>query len=136
MWGLVRSAQSEDPGRVVLADLPAGAGGMGGAESSGCWPRLLGSGEPELAVRDGQAFGRRLARPDAGLLVPPGGGEPWRLDSTERGTLEGLALVGCPQAAAPLGAGQVRVAVRAAGLNFRDVLIALDMYPGGGGDGR
>ena len=38
----------------------------------------------------------------------------------------------CPQAAAPLAAGQVRVAVRAAGLNFRDVLIALGMYPGGG----
>ena len=34
-----------------------------------------------------------------------------------------------PEAAAPLEAGQVRVAVRAAGLNFRDVLIALGMYP-------
>ncbi|MFF1465903.1 MDR/SDR family oxidoreductase, partial [Streptomyces sp. NPDC058330] len=31
-----------------------------------------------------------------------------------------------------MGAGQVRVAVRAGGLNFRDVLIGLDMYPGGG----
>ena len=29
-------------------------------------------------------------------------------------------------------AGQVRVAVRAAGVNFRDVLIALGMYPGRG----
>ncbi|MGW0517176.1 type I polyketide synthase [Crossiella sp. NPDC003009] len=29
----------------------------------------------------------------------------------------------------PLGAGQVRIAVRAAGLNFRDVLIALGMVP-------
>ena len=132
VWGLVRSVQSEDPGRVVLADLPAGAGGMVGADVLGVLATAVGSGEPELAVRDGQAFGRRLTRPDAGLLVPPDRGEPWRLDSTERGTLEGLALVGCPQAAAPLGAGQVRVAVRAAGLNFRDVLIALDMYPGGG----
>ena len=33
----------------------------------------------------------------------------------------------------PLGPGQVRVAVRAAGLNFRDVLIALGMYPGEAG---
>ena len=43
-----------------------------------------------------------------------------------------------PEAAAPLAAGQVRVAVRAAGLNFRDVLIALGMYPGAavlGGEG-
>ena len=30
----------------------------------------------------------------------------------------------------PLGAGEVRVGVRAAGVNFRDVLIALGMYPG------
>ncbi|KOV64276.1 alcohol dehydrogenase catalytic domain-containing protein, partial [Streptomyces sp. MMG1121] len=29
-----------------------------------------------------------------------------------------------------LAAGEVRIAVRAAGLNFRDVLIALGMYPG------
>ena len=31
--------------------------------------------------------------------------------------------------AAPLDAGQVRIGVRAAGLNFRDVLIALGTYP-------
>jgi NADPH:quinone reductase-like Zn-dependent oxidoreductase/acyl carrier protein len=60
----------------------------------------------------------------------PGDGEPWRLDCQRRGTLDGLALVASPQAVAPLEPGQVRVAVRAAGLNFRDVLIALDMYPG------
>ena len=35
-----------------------------------------------------------------------------------------------PEADAPLADGQVRVGVRAAGLNFRDVLIALGMYPG------
>ena len=29
-----------------------------------------------------------------------------------------------------LGVGEVRVGVRAAGLNFRDVLLALGMYPG------
>ena len=56
---------------------------------------------------------------------------PWRLEAGGRGTLDGLALVPCPQAAAPLAAGQVRVAVRAAGLNFRDVLIGLGMYSAG-----
>ena len=74
---------------------------------------------------------RRVARPAAGL-APPGGGVAWRLEAGGAGTLDGLALAACPQAAAPLGAGQVRVAVRAAGLNFRDVLISLGMYPGGG----
>ncbi len=39
-------------------------------------------------------------------------------------------MVAAPEATAPLGVGEVRVGVRAAGLNFRDVLIALGMYPG------
>ncbi|HEY7146158.1 MAG TPA: beta-ketoacyl synthase N-terminal-like domain-containing protein, partial [Streptosporangiaceae bacterium] len=128
VWGLVRSARSEHPGRVVLADLPAG-GVLGAA--AGVLAGGLGSGEPELAVRDGVAYGRRLVRPSGGLARPAGGGA-WRLEPGGGGTLDGLALVACPGAAAPLGAGQVRVAVRAAGLNFRDVLIGLGMYPGGG----
>ena len=124
VWGLIRSAQSENPGRLVLVDLPLGGGDEGLAAA-------LGSGEPEVAVREGRVFARRLARP-AGGLVPPDDGTPWRLEAAETGTLEGLGLVRCPQAAGPLEPGQVRVAVRAAGLNFRDVLIALGMYPGGG----
>ena len=90
----------------------------------------LGSGEPELAIRDGVAYGRRLARLDSGGLRPPDDAGPWRLDVTERGTLEDLALLPFPLAAEPLRAGQVRIGVRAAGMNFRDVLIGLDMYPG------
>ena len=122
LWGLVRSAQSENPGRLVLADLS-------GTGRAAVLAAALGSGEPELAVRGETAYARRLARLTPGL-VPPSGGLPWRLEVTQRGTLDGLALVACPQAAAPLAAGQVRVAVRAAGMNFRDVLIGLDMYPG------
>ncbi|HEY2265762.1 MAG TPA: polyketide synthase dehydratase domain-containing protein, partial [Streptosporangiaceae bacterium] len=158
VWGLVRSAQSENPGRLVLADLPAadqagpvrtgpvrtgpvrtGTGrpgtvragtGRAGAEpgAAGLLAAALGSGEPEFAVRDGAVYGRRLTR-RAGGLVPPGSG-PWRLAVTGRGTLDDLALVPCPPAgpeSGPLTAGQVRVAVRAAGLNFRDVLVALGM---------
>ena len=126
VWGLVRSAQSENPGRITLVDLPAS-----GPDEGGLLARVAVCGEPEVAVRDGALLGRRLAR-SAGGLVPPGGGVPWRLEATGDGTFDGLALVPCPQAAAALEPGQVRVAVRAAGLNFRDVLIGLDMYPGGG----
>ena len=126
VWGLVRSAQSENPGRLVLVDLPADSAG----DVLGVLAAALGSGEPELAIRGEMALARRLARPAAGSLVPPPGGEPWRLDVTEPGTLDSLALVSCQQAAAPLLPGQVRVAVRVAGLNFRDVLIGLGMYPG------
>jgi len=65
------------------------------------------------------------------VLSAPASESVWRLGITETGTLENLVLEGFPQAEAPLGAGQVRVAVRAAGVNFRDVLIALGMYPDG-----
>ena len=36
----------------------------------------------------------------------------------------------CPEVQAPLQPGQVRVAVAAVGVNFRDVVVALGMYPG------
>jgi NADPH:quinone reductase-like Zn-dependent oxidoreductase/short-subunit dehydrogenase/acyl carrier protein len=125
VWGLVRSAQSENPDRLVLADLDASPGAAAALAAA------IGSDEPELAVRAGITYARRLTRPaTAGQLSPPAGGPPWRLDAERRGTLDGLALISSPEAAGPLGPGQVRVAVRAAGLNFRDVLIALDMYPG------
>nr|CAQ52624.1 type I polyketide synthase, modules 7-8 [Streptomyces violaceoruber] len=120
---LLRTAQSEQPGRVALVDLgrdwsaPVLAGALGHAD------------EPELAVCAERLFTRRLARAaGAGLRVPEVAA--WRLDVTEPGTLENLALLPAPDAQAPLGEGQIRVAVRATGLNFRDVLITLGMYPG------
>ena len=59
-------------------------------------------------------------------------GRDWRLEITERGTLEGLALTSTGDAGGALEAGQVRVDVRAAGLNFLDVFVALGMDPGQG----
>ena len=61
--------------------------------------------------------------------VPEGVGE-WRLVAGGGGSLEDLGLVAAPEVSRPLGVGEVRVGVRAAGLNFRDVLLALGMYPG------
>ncbi|WP_414477428.1 alcohol dehydrogenase catalytic domain-containing protein [Mycobacterium tuberculosis] len=45
------------------------------------------------------------------------------------GTFENLRLELIPDADAPLGPGQVRVAVSAIAANFRDVMIALGLYP-------
>ncbi|MEU1510443.1 beta-ketoacyl synthase N-terminal-like domain-containing protein, partial [Kitasatospora sp. NPDC005748] len=125
VWGLLRSAQSENPGRLVLVDLPAGESGA----PATVLPSAVGSGESELVVRADQAHGRRLARPAGELAVPEG---PWRLEPDAGGSLEGLTPAPAPQTGDPLETGQVRVAVHAAGLNFRDVLIGLGMYPGGG----
>ena len=61
--------------------------------------------------------------------MAPTGEDPWHLGLESSGTLESLALHPNPQGQ-PLAPGQVRIAVHAAGLNFRDVLIALGVYPG------
>ncbi|MER5556443.1 type I polyketide synthase [Streptomyces sp. NPDC002793] len=116
--GLIRSAQAENPGGIVLVDT-----------DDTDVPLLLADGEPEVAVRAGRAHVRRLHRfTGPSLPVPEGGG--WRLDTTARGTLGNLSAVSAPGATRELAEGEIRIAVRAAGLNFRDVLIALDMYPG------
>ncbi|MEV4841595.1 type I polyketide synthase [Nonomuraea sp. NPDC049486] len=53
VWGLVRSAQSEQPGRFVLAEVPEGFSG---------WDAVLASGEPQVRVVDGQILAPRLTR--------------------------------------------------------------------------
>ncbi|MEW1640335.1 SDR family NAD(P)-dependent oxidoreductase, partial [Streptomyces sp. NPDC093801] len=131
VWGLVRSAQSEEPGRFTLLDLdPAGDPDTAGAAALAA---ALASGEPQLAVRGATVRAPRLARSGdhpGDLLVPPAGTAAWRLATSGTGTLEGLRLAPAPDTLAPLEEGQVRIAVRAAGINFRDTLIALGMYPG------
>jgi polyketide synthase 12 len=124
VWGLVRSAQSESPGRFVLIDVEddrAAWGVLGGA---------LAVDESQLAVRGGEVFVPRLVRGGAGGLVAPTDVGEWRLDAGAQGSLESLSLVPAPEMAGSLEPGWVRVGVRAGGLNFRDVLMALGMYPG------
>ncbi len=119
VWGLVRSAQAEHPGRVVLLDTD------GSMEPSA----VIGCGEPQLIVRAGEVYAARLA-PVAAESVLRLPSRAWRLDAGAGGTFEDLVVAPCPPA--DLQAGQVRVAVAAVGVNFRDVLVALGMYPGGG----
>ncbi|MEH0420578.1 SDR family NAD(P)-dependent oxidoreductase [Streptomyces sp. B21-083] len=127
-WGLVRAAQTEHPGRFVLLDLD------GTTESADALPRVLGwahtAREPQSAVRAGNPLVPRLARSGrSGTLTPPPGEPAWRLDTTGGGSLDGLVLVPSPEATAPLALGEVRVAVRAAGLNFRDIAVSLGLAP-------
>ncbi|HEX5493758.1 MAG TPA: SDR family NAD(P)-dependent oxidoreductase, partial [Mycobacteriales bacterium] len=121
-WGLIRSAQAEHPDRLLLVDLDPD-----GTEPSAL-AAALAAGEPQLAVRGGDLFVPRLARAVADPVRP---GEPaWRWAVTGSGSLDDLTRLPYPGAAGPLRPDQVRVSVRAAGLNFRDVLIGLGMYPG------
>ena len=115
VWGLLRSAQNEHPDRFLLVDVDDDP------ESTRILPELLGTGEPQLAIRAGIAYAPRLTRFATGSR---------RLDVSTPGTLDGLTWVPAPEAERPLGHGEVRVEMRAAGVNFRDVLLALGMYPG------
>ncbi|MBP2327048.1 acyl transferase domain-containing protein/NADPH:quinone reductase-like Zn-dependent oxidoreductase/acyl carrier protein [Kibdelosporangium banguiense] len=119
VWGLLRSAQSEHPDRFVLVDVDDQP------ESMRVLPEVFATGEPQLAVRAGVGYAPRLTR----VAASERRGN-WRLDVSAERTLDGLKVVAAPEAERPLGEGEVRVAIRAAGLNFRDVLLALGMYPG------
>ncbi|MCP3803832.1 SDR family NAD(P)-dependent oxidoreductase [Allokutzneria sp. A3M-2-11 16] len=123
VWGLLRVAQAEHPGRFVLVD----GSGPGELVAS-----AVASGEPQLALRDGEVFVPRLASATAGGMSLPSAGA-WRLGMSGKGTLDHLRLEPAPDAMEPLSPKQVRVSVRAAGLNFRDVLNVLGMYPGDAG---
>ncbi|WP_330261489.1 type I polyketide synthase [Streptomyces sp. NBC_00539] len=71
VWGLVRAAQAENPGRFVLLDL----------EDAEVSPKALAAAlatdEPELAVRRGTVLAPRLTRSTAA-----GGASPWDADGT------------------------------------------------------
>ncbi|RAY10624.1 hypothetical protein DPM19_34585, partial [Actinomadura craniellae] len=167
VWGLIRSAQGENPDRIVLLDCSAGGlAPVSGdyAESGDSFDdvvtRLVAAvagGHSQLALRAGQLYTPRLARlaDDDSLALPAGQG--WCLGVPVPGSIDGLVAVpseglefgpdsggleGDPEGGADpgadldggsgrgLGAGLVRVGVRAAGVNFRDVLITLGVYPG------
>ncbi|MGW3123028.1 SDR family NAD(P)-dependent oxidoreductase [Streptomyces sp. NPDC001107] len=124
VWGLVRAAQTEHPDRFVLVDVD------GTTASEDALPRALATGETQFALRDGTVLAPRLARADRDTaLAPPADAAAWHLAVTGDGSLDGLALLPAPHAHAPLAEGEVRIAVRAAGLNFRDVAISLGLVP-------
>ena len=130
VWGLVRATQSENPGRIILADVDdAVADGDRAAVSAAVSPGAA-AGESQFALRGGAVLIPRLVRASSdGVLIPPAGGL-WRLDSVRPGSFDGLAFVPAPEAARELGDGQIRLGVRATGVNFRDVVFSLGMYPG------
>ncbi|MFF0970824.1 SDR family NAD(P)-dependent oxidoreductase, partial [Streptomyces sp. NPDC003283] len=82
-WGLVRSAQTEHPGRVVLVDTD------GSPESERLLAAAVATGEPELTLRAGVASVPELAPlPGAhGAPAVPGAGAPARAAFGSEGTV-------------------------------------------------
>ncbi|MFI6982152.1 type I polyketide synthase [Embleya sp. NPDC050154] len=68
VWGLLRSAQSEHPGRIVLVDLDGGPAGIPALTGPTGLPAVLAAGddEPQFAIRDGALLVPRLVPEPAG----------------------------------------------------------------------
>lgn len=90
--------------------------------------------ERETVLRDGARYAPRITRGLPVIERPLAPGTALRLESRERGTLDALRLA--PFAPPVPGPGQVLIEVAAAGMNFRDVLKALALYPAESPDAR
>ncbi|EDM78860.1 modular polyketide synthase [Plesiocystis pacifica SIR-1] len=129
LWGLMRVAQVENTERqLTIVDIDHNEVSAWGL------PAALACDEEQLALRDGMMLAPRVERPHLqDELFPPMGHLAWHLDVTAKGSLDNLELAPAPHAREKLADYEVRVGVTAAGLNFRDVLNALGMYPGKAG---
>ncbi|HWA85647.1 MAG TPA: SDR family NAD(P)-dependent oxidoreductase [Opitutus sp.] len=122
-WGCGRTAQSECPEwRVSLLDCD-----IKSPPEAAIRELFAAEPEPEVVLREGSRFARRF-RPMAEPKVerdfaPPG----FRVCARHAGRLDALEFRGAAPRRAQ--AGEVEVRVAAAGLNFRDLMKALDIYP-------
>ena len=125
LWGLGRTIIAEQPTlRCRLVDLDASA------DPAGWLTGALGSEmtEPEIAVRQGKFLVPRLLHWARSGQLPMPRSDDYVLAPTERGAIDNLRLTET-DVATPAG-NEVQVRVEAAGLNFRDVLNVLGLYPG------
>ena len=123
VWGLIRSARGEYPGRILrLADLPD-------QEVEGSALALAEDNESELAVRYGVALVARLApmQKTQNTLEAPSCDEPWQVSIERPGSLDGLRFIPASDVLGPLCKGEVRIELQALGLNFLDVVRTLNM---------
>ncbi|MCK6548425.1 acyltransferase domain-containing protein, partial [Myxococcota bacterium] len=129
LWGLgpVLAAEHAEL-RPVCVDLDPARGREGLVALAA---ELAANGaEDRIAYRDGRRFVARLAPVDAHVraTAPLGASEGFALDASRRGVIDALTFTRLtPRAPGP---GDVCITVRAAGLNFSDVLKALGVYPG------
>lgn len=129
LWGLGRVIINEHPGlRVTLVDLGARALD---AEIDGLCEEILSASASrraeEIALRDRRRYVHRLERvdpsSDVAMRTLPAAGSRYRVEVAATG----VALREIPHGEP--GADEVLVAVEAASINFRDVMLSLGLLP-------
>jgi acyl transferase domain-containing protein/acyl carrier protein len=131
--GLVRVILNEHPSFYWRAiDLPPGSSPE---DITLLWREITRKdAEREVALRGEARYVRRLDRGHESREECFDSDLPLRLESREHGRLDTLRFA--PFELPQCGPGQVLIEVKAAGMNFRDVLKALALYPGDAPDAR
>jgi mycoketide-CoA synthase len=124
VWGLVRTARSEYPGRFVLVDVDHHDSSMT------MLPAALTLDEPELAIRGDVVSVPRLVRVASEDRITIPDCASWHLAAIDNGSTKRLTLTPDECVSMPLTAGQVKIAVRAIGMNFPDALVMSGILPG------
>lgn len=129
IWGISRTLDVEAPElRATVVDLdpahPKGDVDLVTAEL------FADSEEQQVALRAGRRLAARLVRSPAEAGFDRDRAA-WRLEPETSGSFESFRRA--PLSRRAPGAGEVEIETSAWGLNFRDVLNALDLYPGNPG---
>lgn len=128
VWGLLRTAQAENPGQIKLVDVDDWSWADAAVREA------MSRDEPQLALRDGVCFAPRLSRhadERVGSAQLVEADTTWRLSTLGNGALDSrnVFLRPWPESDRRLESGEVRIGLRCAGVNFRDILTALGVYP-------
>ncbi|MFB7507991.1 type I polyketide synthase, partial [Streptomyces broussonetiae] len=130
-WGLIRSAQSEHPDRLVLADLDDTDA------SRRLLPSAVASGEPQLALRNGMSNVPRLVRApraaeaapadwSGGVLVTGGTGALGRLVARHLVTAHGAERLVLLSRSGPEGPGAAELGEELTALGAQVTIVACD----------
>ena len=126
-WGMRRTFATEHPEvRSLAIDIPASLAPI--AAATIIREEMGRQSEFEVTYREGKRFVPRLRKRPKREHWPWSDGSPYMLHPLQRGDLDQLSLQ--PYRPPTLERNEVEIHVSATGLNFRDVLNALGMYPG------
>jgi acyl transferase domain-containing protein/acyl carrier protein len=130
LWGLGKVISLEHP-EFACTKVDLGTSNSSDEVQSLFRELWVGDGEDQIALRGGERYVPRVVRCSSEAVDERQSAvstdEPFRLEVSKPGILDELRLRATERQEP--GPGEVEIRVRAVGLNFRDVLIAMDLVP-------